>query len=336
MRALRYILLPFSWLFGIIVAIRRALFNAGVFARKKGAIPTIVVGNITVGGTGKTPFVIWLSQMLTEKKPAVLSRGYGRKTKGFLEVLADSKTADCGDEPLELRSTLPLGCRNFVCEDRVEGIQQIKTQVPDCGLVVLDDGFQHLKLAANAYVLLCDYNRPFYHDVPMPAGRLREFKSAAKNATAIVVTKCPADLSVEGALEVYNRISNFGRPIFFATQKISVPCNSRGEKPAPNSKMILASALANNVQWVQEMGKTYQIEKHFSYRDHHAFDKDDIEKWNAAAKAVQTAGIATTRKDFMKLKELPGTEGFYVVHTETEMLFGGEDELIELLLKQID
>lgn len=336
MRMLKWILWPFSMIYGSIVALRRSLFDWGLFKRKKSAIPSVVVGNLTVGGTGKTPFVIWLAGMLAEKQPAVLSRGYGRKTSGFLEVLPNSNTETCGDEPVELRMALSATCRNFVGEDRWAAIQKIHNLDPNVGLVLLDDGFQHLSLKASAYVLLCDYQRPFYKDWPLPSGLLREFRGAARHADVIVVSKCPANLSMGDAMAMYNALSDYGKPVYFSCVQQDMPINSLGETLKLGSKVVSVSALGNNKNFADQVAQKYTITTQFSYLDHHVFSGSNYNEWQAAFEKTGATAILTTRKDGVKMGEFLNNPNIFTTQIRTEMLFNAEDDLIELLLKKID
>lgn len=331
-RWLRMILgFPFGLLYGAGAGLRRVWFER-TGRRHRSSVRSIVLGNLTVGGTGKTPMAIFVASHAPEPdKIAVLSRGYGRKTQGFLEVNHETVAEDSGDEPAEMRLALAEP-RVFVCEDRLEGISRIGSLFPTCSSVVLDDAWQHLPLKADRYVLLCDYHRPFTQDWPMPAGLLREFRSAARGADAIVVTKCPADLSLEQAMPMSATLHRYTRQVFFASYENTVPCTVAGHQLENGSAVVVVSALADNGAFRRWCEVNYRVAEHFSYRDHHTFTTAEANGWQAAVAAHQAAGILTTRKDYMRMKGiglLPETV-FYTA-TAPKFLFNTEDDFIRIL-----
>jgi tetraacyldisaccharide 4'-kinase len=187
---IKALLTPFSWVYGWITLLRNSLYDTGFFGSQTPPQFTISVGNLTVGGTGKTPMVEYLSRLLLQKnKIAVLSRGYGRKTKGLLFADNASTASDIGDEPLQYFSKFRKNIVVAVCENRVKGAFAIHESHPECNLLLLDDAYQHRAIGRQINILLSDFNRPFYHDLPFPAGRLRETRSGAKRADLVVVTK---------------------------------------------------------------------------------------------------------------------------------------------------
>ena len=191
-----YLLAPAAFLFHGITAARNFLFDRGLIHSQKSPIRTLVVGNLSVGGTGKTPFVEFLVRKLRDEVAlGTLSRGYGRKTQGFIQVLPTSTAAEVGDEPLQLFTQFKGEIPVFVGEDRVGATQKIKKYRPDLQLLVFDDAFQHRKLNSDFRIVLTPYSTPFSKDYLLPMGRLRESRSGAKRADVVVVTKCPAELS---------------------------------------------------------------------------------------------------------------------------------------------
>ncbi len=187
-------LLPLSWIYGLAVRIRNLLFDIGVLKSRAFATPVIAVGNITVGGTGKTPHVEYIVSLLKDEfNVAVLSRGYKRKSKGY--VLADKNctSAAIGDEPYQMYSKFP-DILVAVDKNRCHGIDTLCAEKPDTDVVVLDDAFQHRYVRPGINILLVDYNRMIVHDKLLPAGRLREPQSGKKRADIVIVTNCPADL----------------------------------------------------------------------------------------------------------------------------------------------
>lgn len=330
---LRLILLyPFGLIYGSVAAARRWYFESSG-KRKKASVHTIGIGNITVGGTGKTPMTILLAELLSyDKKIAILSRGYGRTTKGFLEVLPESDFRQSGDEPLEIAEAVD-GVRVFVSESRLNGISEIQKAMPDCNLVILDDAWQHLPLQCDKYVLLCDYSRPFFQDFPMPAGNLREFKTAATGADAIVVTKCPENLSLEEALQISSRLNRYTPKVYFASYVAECGWPEAHGKIEEKSPVVVISALADNGAFQAQVSKKYHVCETVSYRDHHSFTKENLSDWNRLVHEHSAAGIITTRKDFMRIK--PWLDQVHVpinfYFTRPKFLFNAEDDFIRIL-----
>jgi tetraacyldisaccharide 4'-kinase len=327
---LRRILLPLALLYGLGALLRRRIFEwAG--KRQTAPIFSIAIGNLTVGGTGKTPMAIFLASRLQGNK-ALLSRGYGRKTIGFIEVNNEMSALHCGDEPLEMKHALPE-TPVAVCENRLDGINALIQRYSNLQTIILDDAFQHLPLRANKYVLLCDFNRPFFTDFPMPAGNLREFRCEARNADAIVITKCPPDLDKDKAEAICARLKKYGCPVFFAHYAMSEPRNEAGTVLPANSICIAVSALANNAGFIEELQSRLKVAKHFSYPDHHAFTQTEMNDWQKALEGSHIEAIVTTRKDFMRMNGLPETMKIkvFVVNTEPKFLFQEEYDFIRVL-----
>ena len=188
MNKLRKLLFPFSLVYGSILAFRNLCYDKGWFESKSYNRPIICVGNLSTGGTGKSPMIEYLiSFLIKDYKVAVLSRGYKRKTNGFKKVLIDSLAENVGDEPLQFKQKFP-DIVVAVCANRQEGIKKIKNKAD---VILLDDAFQHRKVKASTNILLTTFNDLYIHDVVLPAGNLRESKRGSKRADLVVVTKCP-------------------------------------------------------------------------------------------------------------------------------------------------
>ena len=193
MRELLYT--PLSWLYGLAVNFRHRLFDWGVLKSEQFDIPIICIGNITVGGTGKTPMAEMLISFLKRKHcVALLSRGYGRRTKGYREVTIDAHYRDVGDEPLQIKRKFP-DTTVVVCEKRVEGIRRLREEHPEVNLIVMDDGFQHRYVQPKINVLMVDSTRPIQSDKMLPAGTLRDNPEQLYRAHYFVVTKCPEKMA---------------------------------------------------------------------------------------------------------------------------------------------
>lgn len=305
--------------------------------RSSTEIPTLIVGNLTVGGTGKTPMILFLTDLLkSEFRVAVLSRGYGRKTKGFLEVEFESLTENTGDEPKEIKLQEPE-IPVFVCENRLEGIAKIHELDEEINLVMLDDGFQHLPLRGKINLLLSNFQRPFYNDFVLPAGRLREFKSAAKGVDILVVTKCPSDLKETESKAMVEILKGYSENIFFATYQMSEPCLTLGNGGlVKGEKVILVTGIADG-KVVKDGLSYYDLVKHFEYGDHSNFSKSEVEEWIQFAKDFEINHLVMTRKDWMRVRDLMtqivGFEGMnmYEVHTQVSFLFGGTEKFIKTI-----
>ncbi|PID90016.1 MAG: tetraacyldisaccharide 4'-kinase, partial [Bacteroidetes bacterium] len=242
------LLLP-SLIYGAVVWVRGKLYDLGVLKSHSVALPTIGVGNLAVGGTGKSPMVGELVEMLrAEHSPAVLSRGYGRRTKGFREVLETSTAEEVGDEPLQLKLRYPWLCV-VVCEDRVEGCETIHERFPSVDVVVLDDAYQHRRLRVGLELLLTSYTRLYTRDWPMPLGRLRDLGNQAKRAKAVILSKCPADLGEAARQELGEELADTGQ--LFACSRIAYgtprPLYPGMElaTPADGSAVSIITAIAN-------------------------------------------------------------------------------------------
>ncbi len=186
---------PLSWLYGAAIKLRHKLYDMGILRVNHFDIPIICIGNITVGGTGKTPLTeLVASHFAKKRKVAILSRGYGRKTKGYLEVMQNSHYRDVGDEPLQIKMKYP-NLLVVVCEDRVAGIKKIKELHPDIELIVMDDGFQHRSVEALINIVTVDATRPTMYDKLLPLGNLRDITESFNRAHYFVVTKCPTDIT---------------------------------------------------------------------------------------------------------------------------------------------
>lgn len=191
----KFLLYPASWLYKMAVLFRHQLFDWGILHSEKFDIPVICIGNITVGGTGKTPMaemvIAYMSQM---HNVALLSRGYGRRTKGYREVKTDSHYRDVGDEPLQIKLKFP-GTVVVVCEKRAEGIRRIRAEHPEVDLIIMDDGFQHRYVEPKINIVMIDATRPIQHDRMLPLGTLRDLPEELHRAHYFVVTKCPEKMA---------------------------------------------------------------------------------------------------------------------------------------------
>lgn len=281
-----------------ITSFRNMLFDRGILPEHRGQVPCIGVGNLTVGGTGKTPMVQYLLELFSKRELGVISRGYGRKTKGFLEIRPASTADQVGDEPLMLARNNPQ-VHFFVSEDRVKGIEKAREAYPSINTFVFDDVFQHRYLKPDFMVLLSDYNRPFYTDHVLPYGRLRESRRGAKRADAVVVTKCPVTLSEEVKEGITMSIRKYtSAPVFFANYIPESPVNELGDTLPAGTKVVLLSALADNHRFREQQGAQFVIEHHFAFRDHYKIPADKI---RSILSKYPELPIVCTEKDMIKI-----------------------------------
>lgn len=298
-----FILSPFAFIFGFIAFLRNVAFNLNIL--KTYVIPTksIVVGNLAVGGTGKTPHVFYISNLLSKKfKVSILSRGYGRQSKGFKMVFANSLSNQVGDEPLLLKNRLNE-VEVAVCESRKQGIIQLNKQFGS-DVIVLDDAFQHRKVRAGLNILLTEFHRPYFNDFPMPVGRLREFRSGKKRADVVIVTKCPDKVS-ENEKEFFIQKIGLNSDHIFFSKIVYAPIQPFSVIRRQSFKSILlVSAIADDTKIVEYLSDSFSV-KTFKFRDHHTFTKEDITKIHLKFELLplEDAIILTTEKDFVKLRE---------------------------------
>ncbi|MDE6772692.1 MAG: tetraacyldisaccharide 4'-kinase [Muribaculaceae bacterium] len=312
------LLTPLSWIYGAVTGIRNWLFDSRILKEEEYDIPIIGVGNITVGGTGKTPHVEYIvSNLAADYKIAVLSRGYKRKTSGF--VLANSNiTPDLiGDEPFQIYRKFGMKVQVAVCENRRKGIQELLRLFPELGLIVLDDSFQHRWVKPKVSVLLTDYSRPFYRDRLLPLGRLRESPSQVNRADMVVVTKCPDDLmpinfritSKDLDLMKYQKLFftryEYGalEPVFPENAPYSASLGMLGAGDA----VLLLTGIAHPRYFVRHF-RNYPFKvKVDHYSDHHDFSRSDIDSINERFRSLPGSRkiIVTTEKDAMRLMHNP-------------------------------
>lgn len=306
MMVLKLLLLPFSFLYKIITDLRNHLYDAGLRPSTSFDRVVISVGNLTVGGTGKTPFVELLVRLLSSDfNIAILSRGYGRKTRGFRLASGDDTSLTLGDEPFQYHKKFGDKLHVAVGEERALAIPQILFEHENVNLIILDDAFQHRSVKPQINILLNDYNRPFYDDLLMPAGRLRESKKHASRADLVVVTKCPEQLK-DGEMDTIQRkINNFTGehvPVYFTSVRYLEPVDVAGKKPN-STDFYLFTGIANPVPMVAYVQGRYEYRGHKEYPDHHDFTQRDITFLREKIEQLKATGtsLLTTEKDYMRI-----------------------------------
>ena len=300
---MRYFLLPFSWIYASVVSIRNLFFDFQLF-NSKNIDNGIGVGNLSMGGTGKSPMSIYIAELILKNqgKPALLSRGYGRKTKGFVEVNEDSLSQDVGDEPLMFKQRFKDEVGVYVCENRTLGSKKIRESIPK-STIIFDDIFQHRKIKPSLSILTTPYGDPFYKDHVLPAGRLREPRKNAHRADCIVVTKCPESLTVSDYNTIKNKLSKFSKPIFFSHIYYGEMTPFKDEKQHIKN-ILLVTGIVDPSHLIQHLKDKYKIQS-ISFPDHHAFTKKDIEKIHEKFDTFdpKESIILTTEKDKVRLSK---------------------------------
>lgn len=349
------LLTPLSWLYGAVAGMRNWMFESKILPSQEYDIPIVGVGNLTVGGTGKTPHVEYIVNHLSrDYKVAVLSRGYKRKTKGF--VLANSKStpASIGDEPYQMYQKFHGKVVVAACENRRKGIEQLLKNYPDLGVIVMDDSFQHRWVKPKVSILLTDYSRPFYKDKLLPLGRLRESARQVNRADMVIVTKCPDDMQPIGYRIAKNDLDlmkfqklffskyEYGQltPVFVDDALYSAHLYELGERDS----VMLLTGIAHPRYFVRYFRQYPFKTKVDHYPDHHDFTKHDILEIDKKFTAMpgERKIIVTTEKDAVRLMHNPyfpkHLKPFtFYLPVEVKMVRGVEDhDLIEEIINQIN
>ena len=328
-----------SYIYRMVIAIRHWLFDINVLKSQKFNIPIICVGNITVGGTGKTPTAeMIIDTMKPTYKVALLSRGYGRRTKGYREVTLDSSYRDVGDEPLQIKLKFP-DVLVVVCEKRVEAIRRIEAEHPEINLIVMDDGFQHRHVDPRINVVVLDYTRPVFEDDFLPVGNLRDNLNSLYRAHYFIVTKCPEDMQPldqrmwrkDLQLVAYQKIY-FTRVVPTA----AVPLFQTPNHLREGEEVIVMSGIGNPKPFVKSVRKHYNVVANLVYPDHHVYTVEDIEKIVSHIKQHPNAMLLTTEKDAVKLRRsrrVPDLmrERLFYQPVKVEFLEGSDENFFETL-----
>ena len=345
-----FLLLPFAWLYAAVLAVRNWLYDRGWKRAETFAVPLLNVGNLRVGGTGKTPHVSWLVEELLRQghRPAILSRGYGRQTQGPRLAGPPDSAATVGDEPWQYYGA--FAARHVpvaVAEARRRGVALLLREHPETTVVVLDDAYQHRAVRPTLNVLLTELARPFYDDDVLPAGRLRESRAGAGRADVVVVTKCPADMPAAARAAAEQRVRRYARPgvpvlfssyAYGAPQPLAVADEALGCGPGPARGAGPALLLTGIAQpgplreYLAEQGHTVRF--HAKFPDHHAFAPADL----AGLRAHWQPGwpIFTTEKDATRLLD-PALRAaraglpFYTIPVRVAFLGDGGAALRQLL-----
>lgn len=320
MNLLRKLLFPFSLLYGGITALRNFLYNKGWLKSKSYNLPIICVGNLSTGGTGKSPMIEFLVSFLKkDHKIAVLSRGYKRKTSGYREVLKNSNVEEVGDEPLQFKKKFPE-ITVAVCEDRQTGIEKLRN---NADVILLDDAFQHRKVKASLNILLTSFDKLYSNDCMLPTGNLREPKFGAKRADVIVVTKCPENLENSKMEAITKKLKpKHNQEIYFSkiayNSEIKNATDHKLLEYLTDKEFLLVAGIANPkplVDFLKRKGLKFEAKL---FPDHHNFTTSEIEQLK------NQSLILTTEKDFMRLQAIANKTEIYYLPIATVILNNAE------------
>lgn len=300
MKLLRKFLFPFVPLYYLITCLRNKLYDCNILKSKSYAIPILCVGNLSVGGTGKTPMIEYLIRLLSDKKPATLSRGYKRSTQGFLLADDDTEVHEIGDEPYQFKQKFD-DVLVAVDEDRQRGIERLMQLESAPDIILLDDAYQHRKVKAGLNVLLTTYDNLYIHDWLLPTGNLREPRSGAKRADIVVVTKCPTTLSVSEKNKITEALKlQPNQALFFSSivydDVVFNETASLDLKELKKQTFTLVTGIANAqplVDFLKNQGLSFE---HLNFGDHHNFSAAELQALE------EKPLIVTTEKDFTRLE----------------------------------
>ena len=339
MNLFRYFLFPFSFLYYIITIIRNLFFDWGIITSQKLQEPSICIGNLSVGGSGKTPMTIYLTNLLkNDFQVQILSRGYGRKTSGYKEVSEDSTSDDVGDEPLLYKKRFKTVITVAVAEKRSLGANELLKIQTKNSILLLDDAFQHRSVNAGFSILLTPFQQIFSSDFLLPVGNLREARCGAKRADCIVITKCPESIEATHKNRIIECMQKYSKPIFFSSIEYG-ELISFGAKRTSFETVLLVCGIAQPETLIIELRKKYKVEV-LLFADHHNFDSSDIkgihQKFNTFV--GEGAAILTTEKDYVRLQTkltVDELETYPWYYLPIELKIENEDEFNFLIKKYV-
>ena len=340
LKPVRVLLLPFSLVYGLIIYIRNWLFDSNILRSATFNLPLICVGNLAVGGTGKSPMVEFLIGKLKDDfRLAILSRGYKRKTIGYTLASEKSTALEIGDEPMQFYNKFP-DVTVAVGEERVVAIPQLLHDKPDTRVIILDDAFQHRSVRAGFNILLTDYNNLFTRDWFLPTGDLRDQKKSARRANIILVTKCPQDLSLAEKNQLIREIRpaasqhifftaiSYGKPYQVITRELWIPNKT--------TEVLLVTGIANPGQLKKHLEEKFNGYDELAFSDHHIFTIDDLKHILKRFDQIESPEkiLLTTEKDAVRLqkfsqqlRELP----VFVMPIQPVFLFNEENQFTRLI-----
>ncbi|WP_405605571.1 tetraacyldisaccharide 4'-kinase [Polaribacter sp. Asnod1-A03] len=326
MKLVRFLFFPFAIIYDLITSIRNFFFDTGVFKETSFKLPVIVVGNLSVGGTGKTPQIEYLIRLLKDSfKTAVLSRGYKRKKEGFVLLNNTHSAEDVGDEPLQYFNKFS-NIDIAVDVNRVEGITKLITdKSPE--VILLDDAYQHRKVKGSFYILLTKYDDLFIDDFLLPTGNLRESRSGVKRSDIILVTKCPENLDKKSKNDIIRSLKKYNKKVFFT--RISYNKTTSGSKSIlvddlKLHEVLLITGIANPTPLISFLKNKKVDFKHLKFPDHHNFSNKEIEIIKEEYLKLKSTNkiILTTEKDFVRLESKIDDISFLGIET---LFFDNQD-----------
>ncbi len=331
MKFIRKFLFPFAILYGLVTTIRNFLFDKGLLKSTSFDLPVIAVGNLSVGGTGKTPQIEYLVRMLFNTyKVATLSRGYKRQSEGFVLAGANDNALTLGDEPFQYHQKFP-NIQVAVDANRTNGIQQLLSRITKPEVILLDDAYQHRKVNAGLYVLLTAYGDLYADDYLLPMGNLRELRTGATRAKIVVVTKCPPNLSVEEQKSIAKKLKlSSNQSLFFSAISYDEEVYSDNKKLSVkeilSTEKVLLAGIAKPKPFFDYLKN--QSDLCLTYPDHHHFSDKDLEEIQTKAKGKI---IITTEKDYVRLKDSVLKENLYYLPIKSHLL--GNEIVFEKLIR---
>ena len=303
-KIVKLFLYPFALLYDLITRFRNHLYDVGQKPSFTFDIPVVAVGNLNVGGSGKTPMIEYLVRLLKDNfAVATLSRGYRRKTTGYRSAKASDTARSIGDEPFQLFKKFGSGVRVVVGEERIAAIPNILQEFPDTNVILLDDAFQHRAVKPQLSILVTDYAQPFYNDFVMPLGHLREARKGASRADVIVVTKCDEQISTSQRDQMKLEIRNYAgdKPVFFTGIRYMRPVPF-GNRSIEEKSIIIVSGIAKTGSLEAFCNSNYTVIRHFNFPDHHHYSTRDVSDIEAFYKSQSIpVSVITTEKDMVKL-----------------------------------
>lgn len=342
-------LLPASWIYRLIVNFRNQMFELGFLKSRSFDTPVISVGNITVGGAGKTPHVEFLIRMLQDKvKVAVLSRGYKRKSKGYVLANDDTTMDEIGDEPYQMKQKFP-GIYVAVDKDRCEGIDRLinDQETKDTDVILLDDAFQHRYVKPGINILLVDYHRLIIYDEMLPAGRLREPKEGKSRADIVIITKCPENLKaidyrvLKKAMNLFPYQKLFYTRIEYMPLRQMIGSSTMSPEQLKDMNVLLLTGIASPQQIIVDMEPRCKSITTLSFADHHRFTRKDEKKINRVFESMPSPKvIITTEKDATRLDGLSRlsnevSSNIYVLPIEIRFMLDEEEKFKHKIISYI-
>lgn len=345
LKSFRFILWPLSVLYSLIIWLRNKLFDFNILKSVSFNFPIICVGNLAVGGTGKTPMVEYLIRILGGKYAiATLSRGYKRKTSGFAIANENSTALDIGDEPMQFHQKFPE-VTVAVAEERLVAIPQLLHDKPNTEVIILDDAFQHRSVRAGLNILLTEYRNLYTRDFILPAGDLRDVINSRKRAEVIIVTKCKSHLTEEEKNKIINEIRPLSnQKVFFSKLEYGSPYHLFDKKEkflTSDTDILLLCGIANPKPLKEILNAYVSTYEMMVFNDHHIFDIDDLKNIKREFERMSSNNkiILTTEKDGVRLAKFESELNLfpiYVIPIRHKIMFGEENEFESVVLSFID